>query len=104
MHPSASQMMETKKGVMMKRRSSMMKTKKEKGAKTMTDLMDPIGLNLLNAGASSVTDVIATAAPKGIQELIWEGMNLLPLVCIKGAYAPNADLHNPVEDDDAWWS
>ena len=98
-------MMETKKGVMMKRRSSMMKTKKEKGAKTMTDLMDPIGLNLLNAGASSSTDVIATVAPKGIQELIWdEGMNLLPLVSIKGANAPNAALHNPVEDDDAWCS
>ena len=91
MHPSASQMMETKKGVMMKRRSSMMKTKKEKGAKTMTDLMDPIGLNLLNAGASSVPDVIATVAPKGIQELFCQWRD-----GIKGANAPNAALHNPV--------
>ena len=91
-------MMKTKKGAMMKRRSAVMKTKKEKGAKTMKDLMDPIGLNLLNAGASSVTDVIATVAPKGIQELFCQGWR----DGIKGANAPNAALHNPVEDDDAW--
>ena len=81
-----------------------MKTKEKESANKMKDLMDPIGLNLLNAGASSVTDVIATVAPKGIQELIWEGMNLLTRVCIEGANAPNAALHNPVEDDDAWCS
>ena len=96
-------MMETKKGVMMKRRSSMMKTKKEKGAKTMTDLMDPIGLNLLNAGASSTPSahVRATVAPTTrMMQTLKPGFRKCGLAR-KGADAPYAALYNPVEDDDA---
>ena len=95
--------MKTKKGAMMKRRRSILKTKEKESANKMKDLMDPIGLNLLNAGASSTPSahVRATVAPTTrMMQTLKPGFRKCGLAR-KGADAPYAALYNPVEDDDA---